>query len=54
MKAQESNRKVIVYAWGLDRSWYEVERYENLTIDEVAEAVKQAYETYDDPIVKIY
>ena len=42
-KMKESNRTVVVSAWGLNiQKWYEVERYENLTIDEAAEAVKKA------------
>ena len=52
---KESNRTVVVLAWGLNiQKWYEVERYENLTIDKAAEAVKKAYADYDDPIVKVY
>ncbi len=51
---KESNRTVKIYAVGVSGGWLEVERFENLTIDEAAEAVKKAYADYDDPIVKVY
>lgn len=51
---KEGNRIVKIYAVGVSGGWLEVERFENLTIDEAAEAVKKAYKDYDDPIVKIY
>lgn len=50
---KESKRTVKIYAVGVSGGWLEVERYENLTIDEAADAMKKAYADYDDPIVKI-
>lgn len=54
MKTIDSSRRVKIYVVGVSGGWLEVERFENLTIDEAAEAVKKAYADYDDPIVKVY